>query len=234
MGGLGHGDEPGARGCTQQEPPGRVGAPCEPLRRSFSARECRYRLLLSTTTMTYSACFPAAVATVPQVSHRDGNGHLIASHFEGVGDPGRASSKRSQRPPPAAGPEGVPGRASPSSSSGTQEGGRDASGDASPGSGRAENGVGAGGAGGVVHARGEGTRAGGGETATVAGQGAAAEDDGDVIEEFDLTARGHGGTGSVGAVGSRDGLMFSRELLQEYVLMCSQQLEGGLRDKPGK
>lgn len=33
---------------------------------------------------------------------------------------------------------------------------------------------------------------------------------------------------------SGDGLDFDREELQEYVLMCSQQSDGGLRDKPGK
>ncbi|CAN0040253.1 unnamed protein product [Pylaiella littoralis] len=31
-----------------------------------------------------------------------------------------------------------------------------------------------------------------------------------------------------------DGLTFARKRLQEYVLMCSQQPDGGLRDKPGK
>eukprot|EP00903_Cladosiphon_okamuranus_P013427 g12507.t1 len=31
-----------------------------------------------------------------------------------------------------------------------------------------------------------------------------------------------------------DGLVFTRRKLQEYVLMCSQQSDGGLRDKPGK
>ncbi|CAN0467313.1 unnamed protein product, partial [Hapterophycus canaliculatus] len=33
---------------------------------------------------------------------------------------------------------------------------------------------------------------------------------------------------------SGSGLAFARKRLQEYVLMCSQQSDGGLRDKPGK
>ncbi|CAN0221848.1 unnamed protein product [Ascophyllum nodosum] len=36
-----------------------------------------------------------------------------------------------------------------------------------------------------------------------------------------------------GGAGNR-GLEFARDRLQEYVLMCSQQVDGGLRDKPGK
>lgn len=39
---------------------------------------------------------------------------------------------------------------------------------------------------------------------------------------------------TVGAGGGERGLGFSRKRLQEYVLMCSQQSDGGMRDKPGK
>lgn len=38
----------------------------------------------------------------------------------------------------------------------------------------------------------------------------------------------------LGAGEEGGGLEFARERLQEYVLMCSQQSDGGLRDKPGK
>lgn len=38
---------------------------------------------------------------------------------------------------------------------------------------------------------------------------------------------GEGGTGN-------RGLEFAKDRLQEYVLMCSQQKDGGLSDKPGK
>ena len=44
------------------------------------------------------------------------------------------------------------------------------------------------------------------------------------MEDVVLLGAGRGG----------DGLDFARERLQEYVLMCSQQSDGGLRDKPGK
>lgn len=40
--------------------------------------------------------------------------------------------------------------------------------------------------------------------------------------------------GDLGEDGDGDGLIFARRKLQEYVLMCSQQPDGGLRDKPGK
>lgn len=36
-----------------------------------------------------------------------------------------------------------------------------------------------------------------------------------------------------GGAGNR-GLEFAKDRLQEYVLMCSQQTDGGLTDKPGK
>lgn len=57
-------------------------------------------------------------------------------------------------------------------------------------------------------------------------------DSGIVVEELDLTEPSRSRVTS--SEGHGEGLNFSREALQEYVLMCSQQPEGGLRDKPGK
>lgn len=55
---------------------------------------------------------------------------------------------------------------------------------------------------------------------------AGGEGGGDALREMEIL--------EVGADEDGDGLVFSRKRLQEYVLMCSQQSDGGLRDKPGK
>lgn len=41
-------------------------------------------------------------------------------------------------------------------------------------------------------------------------------------------------TQGVGKAAGGRGLEFAGERLQEYVILCSQQSDGGLRDKPGK
>eukprot|EP00752_Nemacystus_decipiens_P003891 g3573.t2 len=58
------------------------------------------------------------------------------------------------------------------------------------------------------------------------GGGGAEEVEGDTVEV--------GGRLGGDLVEDGDGLIFARRKLQEYVLMCSQQSNGGLRDKPGK
>lgn len=68
------------------------------------------------------------------------------------------------------------------------------------------------------------------------GEGAGQTGGGDIdgVEEVDSGEATHvRGTGNAGNEVEM-GLEFDRDELQAYVLMCSQQAEGGLRDKPGK
>lgn len=89
---------------------------------------------------------------------------------------------------------------------------------------------------GVLASRGEGDSkngeersSGGDDVIAQSERGVSAEEESDVVEANHMvTSRGEDNRAG-GPV-----LEFAREELQEYVLMCSQQPDGGLRDKPGK